>query len=289
VSGFSADWLALREPFDATARAALLVDELARRLVPGSTEAPLEIVDLGAGAGSNLRYLAPRLRGAQRWRLVDHDAALLAAALATTHAWAQARGAQCSASGSTLTLRGADLDCEITCEQRDLRDIALLPLPTGGVVTAAALLDLVSAQWLEQLAAKCRTAHTSVCFALTYDGRTTCGPPDPEDAVVLELFNRHQRGDKSFGPALGPHAASAAIAALERNGFSVITATSDWRIREHDKAIQQALFEGWCHAAAELAPERGLELEAWHARRGQHVRSGVSTLTVGHVDLVGWL
>ena len=31
------------------------------------------IVDLAAGAGSNLRYLSPRLPFEQAWTLVDHD------------------------------------------------------------------------------------------------------------------------------------------------------------------------------------------------------------------------
>lgn len=289
MSGFSSDWLALREPFDAAARAAPLAEQLAKRLASRGTAAPLEIVDLGAGAGSNLRYLAPRLRGAQRWRLVDHDEALLAAALAATRAWAEARGALCSARGATLTLRGAGLDCEIACEHRDLRELAALPLPANGLVTAAALLDLVSAEWLALLAARCRAANAAVCFALTYDGRTTYEPPEPEDATVLALFNRHQLGDKSFGPALGPNAAVAAARTFERNGFSVITAASDWLIGEESVAMQTALLAGWHGAAAEIASERRADLSRWHERRCHHVASGTSRLMVGHVDLIGWV
>jgi hypothetical protein len=289
VSGFSAEWLALREPFDVAARSALLVDELSQRLAPRSAGTALEIVDLGAGAGSNLRYLAPRLRGAQRWRLIDHDEALLSAALATTRVWAEARGAQCTVRGATLTLRGAGLECEIACEQRDLRDLAKLQLPTGALVTAAALLDLVSARWLELLAAQCRTALASLCFVLTYDGRTTCDPPESEDASVLEAFNRHQLGDKGFGPALGPGAPIAAVKSFERNGFRVSTAASDWRIGQESAAMQTALLDGWRNAAVELAPDRRTQIEDWHTHRCRHVANGASSLTIGHVDVVGWL
>ena len=52
-----ADWLALREPADAAARSAELVDRLALR-------PPLLIHDLGSGTGSMARWLAPRLPGA---------------------------------------------------------------------------------------------------------------------------------------------------------------------------------------------------------------------------------
>ena len=69
------NWLALREPADVAARSALLtrevVDAIGRRH-------PLSVLDLGAGTGSNVRYLADRLPAPQRWLLVDRDPTLLA-------------------------------------------------------------------------------------------------------------------------------------------------------------------------------------------------------------------
>ena len=61
-----ADWLALREPADAAARSAELVDRLALR-------SPLLIHDLGSGTGSMARWLAPRLPAPQRWVLQRED------------------------------------------------------------------------------------------------------------------------------------------------------------------------------------------------------------------------
>jgi len=291
MSGFSADWLALREPFDAAARAAPLVAELKRHLVRGTATAPLEIVDLGAGAGSNLRHLSPQLGGEQRWRLVDHDPALLAAATHATRAWAGRRGASASTSAAELTVRAADFVVRVATEPRDLAGDALadLVLPPGGLVTAAALLDLVSPPWLTTLAARCAAARAAVCFALTYDGRTQCTPDEPEDALVLELFNRHQRLDKGFGSALGPTAPHAADNAFAAHGYRVLTAESDWQIGPQHAAMQYALLDGWLGAALETAPQQRTVLTDWHRRRRAHVAAGRSRLVVGHVDLVGWL
>jgi hypothetical protein len=289
VSGFSAEWLKLREPFDAAARSAALVAELRAHLAQGAGAGPLEVVDLGAGAGSNLRYLAPLLGGEQSWRLVDHDRALLDAAIAATRVWAEARGAQVQQQGSALTVRAADFVCEVHCEQRDLRDIADVNLPARGLVTAAALLDLVSAKWLERLARRTTAALAYVCFVLTYDGRSVCTPADPEDAAVLALFNRHQHGDKGFGPALGPDAASAAVSAFARRSYHLSVRPSDWLIAPADHAMQHALLDGWLSAALEMAPDRARDLTAWHERRRALVAEGSATLSVGHVDIVGWL
>jgi hypothetical protein len=294
MSGFSAEWLALREPIDAAARPAELVTELAAHLSRVTAGASLDIVDLGAGAGSNLRYLAPRLGSPQRWRLVDHDAALLAAAVATTRDWASARGALVTESGGALLVRNANDEWQIRCEQRDLAGPPSassldLELPSGGLVTAAALLDLVGEEWLNALIARCRAARAAVCFALTYDGRTVCTPAEPEDAEVLTLFNRHQRLDKGLGPALGPDAARVAEAQLRARGYRVAARPSDWVIDPAHGTLQRALLDGWLGAALEIAPERRTALADWHRRRAAHVALGRSTLRVGHVDLIGWL
>ncbi len=89
MSGFSAEWLALREPADHRARNRDLLGALARRFAGRDT---LSVVDLGCGAGSNLRALAPALPRRQRWRLVDHDAALLGAARGRIAQWGDACG-----------------------------------------------------------------------------------------------------------------------------------------------------------------------------------------------------
>jgi hypothetical protein len=288
VSGFSAEWLGLREPFDAAARAASLVAALATHLDRSSDKAPLEILDLGAGAGSNFRCLALLLGGMQRWRLADNDPKLLDAALAATHSWAGGRGAEARRARNTLSMGGGDLVCYLETELVDLSDLASVELPTDGLVTAAALLDLVSQDWLETLAQRCRAAGAAVAFALTYDGRTTVEPAEPEDALVLSLFNRHQRLDKGFGPALGPGAAGAAEAAFEAHGYELRAATSDWVIGPKQHAMQLALLDGWLGAALEMGENRSA-LTSWHERRRAHVLAGRSELRVGHVDLVGWL
>jgi hypothetical protein len=286
VSGFTADWLALREPFDAAARSSALVAELRPHLPSGT---PLEILDLGAGAGSNLRNLAPLIGGAERWRLADHDPRLLEAAIATTHAWADEQGWAVKRAGATLAIDGGELTCEIACEPADLAQLEVVDLPAYGLVTAAALLDLVSQSWLDELARRCRAARAAVCFALSYDGRMICDPPEPEDREALDFFNRHQLGDKGFGPALGPEAAAVAEVAFRGQGYEVRTARSDWLVGWQDVALQLALLDGWLEAAQQIAPERQSALGSWHERRRAHVAAGHSTLRIGHVDLVGWL
>ena len=85
MSGFSADWLSLREPADLRSRDEELADALRTRFLQRDT---VSVVDLGCGTGANLRALAPLLPETQWWTLVDYDPALLLAAKRALAAWA---------------------------------------------------------------------------------------------------------------------------------------------------------------------------------------------------------
>jgi hypothetical protein len=58
----------------------------------------------------------------------------------------------------------------------------------------------------------------------------TWTPEDPQDEAVTAAFNRHQRGEKGLGPALGPEAGERGAVIFEAAGFSVTTAESPWRL-----------------------------------------------------------
>jgi|HubBroStandDraft_2_1064218.scaffolds.fasta_scaffold28004_3 hypothetical protein len=291
MSGFSAQWLALREPLDAESRdsglVAALIDSLATQSL---RKAPLEVVDLGAGTGANLRYAAPRLGGVQNWLLVERDPLLFAAVEECMSSWADESDALISGSGASLALRDERFDCRIQCVAMDLAtQLDQLPLPAAGLLTACALLDLVSEEWLRALIRNAADAQLAVWFALSYDGRISCYPVEPEDDEVRELVNRHQRRDKGFGMALGPGAARAAIKTLTEQGYRIQSAPSEWRAGPQRPALQRALVEGWFEAACEMAPQRTAALRDWMLRRCAHIEQGRSLLRVGHLDLIGTL
>ena len=284
MSGFSPGWLALREPFDTAARGVGLAAALsaARRGVPLR-----RILDLASGTGANLRYLAPRLGGDQDWLLVDHDTSLLSAIPREIARWADTHHYHAIWDEGALTVRGPGFSAAIRCRQLDLAaDLDRLPLAGCHLVTASALLDLVSEAWLEGLADACRTAGCAVLFALTYDGHTAWSPPDRDDALVRTLLNRHQETDKGFGPALGPRAGRAAGAVLTARGYRTASAAAAWRIGAGDALMQTRLIEDWSGAAAQMSPAQRARIGAWRARRLAQVTRGMSRLTVGHLDLL---
>jgi SAM-dependent methyltransferase len=282
-----AEWLRLREEADHQSRSPALLEAIAATLPAGGA---VRVLDLATGTGSNLRYLVPRLPSPQHWTVVDRSPVLLAHLLARTTAWARGLGLRAAADDGGCMLSGAGIECRIEIRVQDLGSLDAPALFDGRhLVTASALLDLVSAAWLDALAVRCRHAGASALFTITYDGRATSHPVEPEDEQVRVLFNRHQARDKGLGgPAAGPAATEAAVRAFQAAGFSVRTAQSDWRIPSSAHEFQRQLIDGWAGAATEVAPELAETIAAWRTRRVAHVVEGRSRLTVGHYDLAAW-
>jgi hypothetical protein len=179
VNGFGADWLALREPADIAARSVPLTRAIAD---PLSGEEEVRALDLAAGTGSNVRYLAEHLPPRQSWLLVDHDPALLAQVPIRMPSWGAARGYESISVRGGLVLRGDRRTCHLETRLLDLAALDDDGIFAGrALVTASALLDLVSETWLRLLAARCRENRAAVLFALTYDGAIRCAPAEPED------------------------------------------------------------------------------------------------------------
>lgn len=281
---FDPAWLALREPVDHRSRAAAAVSLLA---TAWRRRGWSRVVDLGSGTGSNLRYLAPRLPGPQRWTLVDRDADLLGRASAP------------------------ELVERLTCRTVDLAGSGLAAIADSEaqVVTGSALLDLVSRTWLERLVDECVKAGCAAHFALTYDGSAqwhaaTDDPradDDPDDGRVRRAVNAHQRRDKGFGPALGPMAGLTAETAFRAAGWRVWSMRSPWQLGPQDAPLARALVDGWEAAAVDLAEgdETGRNpsgsdptgwdpaaIRNWAGRRRATIDSGRFGLTVGHLDLL---
>jgi hypothetical protein len=268
--GFDPHWLRLRSPFDDAARAERLT-----RLFAGSLPANPRLLDLAAGTGANLRYLAPRLgQAGQRWVLADHDRVLLDA-VADEMTWWEQRSPALSR------------ECEWECRQIDLvRDLGSLdPAGFDGIVSTA-LFDLVSADWLRRFVKWLVRAPRPVLFTLSVDGRLDWTPDDPADAAMRGWIEAHQATDKGFGPGLGRHAPVLLAETLEANGFDVSTGESDWHIGPDDAAMHRALIEGYRTAALEITPASAAALiDGWAKCRLEASERGELTALVGHVDI----
>ena len=283
-----ARWLQSREPADTAARSAGLTHTISAAVAGRTT---VHVLDLATGTGANLRYLAARLPNRQRWLVVDRSSSLLARLPTLTSSWGTARGYEVQTDGPRCTIRGRQLDCHVETRCLDLVTLDDVELFTGRhLVTASALLDLASERWLRALAARCCTAGAAALFAITYNGRSSCLPTEPEDDMIRDLLNQHQKTDKGLGgPAAGPDAAECAARCFAEVGYRVRSAPSDWVLGPAEHHLQRLLIEGWGEAAIHMVRSDVAAIESWRTRRLAHVEANRSRLVVGHLDVAAWL
>jgi hypothetical protein len=262
----SRTWLALREPADAAARARELLEPLERALSDGRRQV---IHDLGCGTGAMGRWLGPLLPGPQHWVLHDLDADLLQRA------------------ADDVPDPAAD-GAQVTIETRR-SDIAGLPpgeLAGATLVTASALLDMLSDAELTQLVTACARAGCPILLTLSVVGQVVLTPPDPLDIRVATAFNSHQRRMTEGGRLLGPEAVASAAGKFGALGAEVIVAPSPWRLGAGQRELIRQWFSGWVGAACDQDPELAVLIDVYCSRRMGQLAAGQLTVSVGHADLL---
>lgn len=276
MSGFSAEWLRLREPVDHRSRDARLLARAAELVAP-LTE-PV-IYDLGAGAGSNLRGTAPALGSRQRWVLVDYDPALLSASLDYIGGWAEQ--VRATPAGLEAEFKGKAIRVELK-----RADLAADPAPWGAqrpdLVTSAALFDLVSVEWIERFCSALASQRIPLYTTLVHDAVARWSPPHEADGAMTAAFERHFGTDKGFGRSAGNAAIGILTNCLRDLGYIVETADSPWRLDANDAAMIGALAEGWADAVRQTGAVGADAISAWLAAR----KAANANCLVGHKDLL---
>lgn len=265
---YSSGWLGLREGADAEARSPELLGPLGRFLA--GVRRPV-IRDLGCGTGSLGRWLAPRLPGAQHWILQDRDPELLAHAAATM--------AHRAADGAPVTV-------ETLC--LDVTAMTAADLAGTSLVAGSALLDLLTGDEVDRIAAACIGAGCPALFTLSVTGQVELTPADPLDAEIAAAFDAHQRRRTGGRRLLGPDAARAAAMAFARHGAEVLTRPSPWRLGPDRAELAARWLRGWVDAAVEHRPELATPAEGYLRDRLSLAAAGGLRVVVGHGDLLAY-
>ncbi|GAA2010899.1 SAM-dependent methyltransferase [Microbacterium ulmi] len=258
------EWLTLRESADARARAAGLAALVGERMPRG----PLAIHDLGSGTGSMMRWLAPLLPGPQTWMLHDWNSALLAAA--------------------EPALDAGGRPAAVSARVGDLARLDAVHLAGASLVTASALLDVLTREELESIVRACRATGAPFLASLTVTGLVRLDPVDPADRIFQAAFNRHQRRAVEGRRLLGPDAPRVVADLFAAAGWDVQAADTPWTLAAPDADLIAEWLEGWIEAAVEQRPALSEWAEEFRARRiGQLARDEL-TVVVDHRDVLAW-
>jgi SAM-dependent methyltransferase len=272
MSGFSPDWLALREPADHRARDSGIAAMVEARF---ATRGSVAVIDVGCGTGSNLRATSQLLPDRQSWTLVDYDRGLLASARSALARWAD--GVEIADHG--LALVKGRRRIAVTFRHADLAaDLEAALAGDADLVTASALFDLCSGPFIRRFAQAVARKRAAFLTVLTYNGIQRFTPRHPLDQGIAQAFNAHQMRDKGFGPSAGPTAPAELADAFRAVGYLVSEGDSPWQLTvATDGALLSELTTGKVAAVAETGMLDATALAVWSAIR----HTGAE---VGHTD-----
>ena len=133
----------------------------------------------------------------------------------------------------------------------------------------------------------CVARGAAALFTLSYDGAIDWRDDDPDDGLVREAMNAHQRREKGIGRALGPDATVVADRLFREAGYKTYLRPSPWILNGlKDRELTLALMQGWIEASIELRPTDADRLRAWQSRRAATVQAGAYEVMVGHYDVL---
>jgi hypothetical protein len=263
----SSEWLALREQEDADARSRDLAVAAAARLEPG----PITIHDLGSGTGSMMRWLAPLLPGPQTWILHDWNPDLLDHALET----------------SRLTGRN-NADVAVHSRPGNLADLRASDVIGASLVTASALLDVLTSPELHSIVNACVGAGCPALFTLSVTGDVRLSPRYGLDTEFEHAFNAHQLRDADGRQQLGRYGAPIARGLFTQAGWRVRPITTHWRLDYRRPKLLSEWFAGWVDAAVEQNPALRSQEHHYRELRAAQISRGELTAEVRHMDLLAW-
>ena len=262
----SGDWLALREPEDARARSRELALAASGLLGPGR----IVIHDLGSGPGSMMRWLAPLLPGPQTWVLHDWDSNLVGRA------------------SNGVVLDRERRPVSVRTRSGELAHLDPADLDGASLVTASALLDVLTSEEIRAVARACVAVGCPVLLSLSVTGEVRLDPPEPRDAVFEASFNAHQERRVGGRRLVGPSGVALAQRLFLEAGWNIRPAATFWRLGDHDPRLLDQWFDGWCDAALEQRADLQVDGAEYRALRSSQSRRGALSAVVVHTDLLAW-
>jgi SAM-dependent methyltransferase len=296
-------YLSAKRSIDDRALNRVVLDSLRAHVVPGPSDRPLRILEIGAGNGTMVERLV-------EWGLVrraeyvglDADAVAVADGAATLERWAGARGLQADASAgaSAVRVRGPDLDLSARMVQGDLLrfDPGAIDLDPVDLVIANQFLDLMDVAALLPRLWRWVRPDGFFWFTTSYDGETILEPAiAPElEAQIFALYNRSMdertrdgqpAGDSRCGRHLFGHLAASGAEVLAAGSSDAVVFPSAGRYVRDEAVFLHHILDT---IGAELRGSPELDaarFAAWLAERHRQVDDASLVYIAHQLDFFG--
>jgi len=281
---FNADWLNERYPYDSEARNKT-IESTALNYLKAKTS--LNLVDVGAGTGSNALYLMDKLKQDQSWTFIEMDTTLNPIlirrlkdfALYHKYEWEE------QADKYKITTPAKTLSFQILNDSL-LNIASLVDLSSVDLVLGNAIFDLLPATQIEAFLSPILKEKGACLFTMNYQ-EMEFRPTDPFDDNYISLYNKHMERPQAFGRAMGKQAGKKLVQLFKEADWSSQEADSYWQLMEDDIKMHYYLLNFMENALQELDFEVQLkeQFPKWLQRKKELIITRRQQLSIGHLDI----
>lgn len=283
ATDFQVEWLEGRFSFDAKARNKTVEQACLEHF---SKRASLNIVDIGAGTGSNFRYFWNRFSQNQNWTFVELNPELAKVAKEKCIQFAQEQQFLVSNQRDRLIFqKGKQYRSVQILHQSFLELHQFLDLNTIDLITAGAVFDLLSTNMLDQFLSKIITSQTALLATINYTGMRF-KHSTKRDQQYVQLYEAHMCRQQAFGRAIGPKFPDYLKAFSNAKSIPLLMGSSHWIIGPNDHKMHQFLLDYMEKGLGEMLRDKTQrpDFQNWLAEKRSLSQQGRLELQVLHQD-----
>ncbi|MFM7083914.1 MAG: hypothetical protein ACKOW3_02760 [Hyphomicrobium sp.] len=235
----------------------------------------LNIMDLKAGIGANIRALAPILPLDQNWTLCVQNKNEMNIVVDYLTRWAPAFTEKngeyfLERQGLKLGLKFHSLSSE--AEQSSLS------FESHNLIVMDGHLNHLTPQNIRKLVQKTAQQNAAFLARLVFDGRIKFFPPQPPDNPFTAAYNRRLMKDIGFGLPAGHLAIEHLSEQFRLCGYTLIEGKSPLHLHEKDQSLMSALLKQLAQSQREIAKGHDKMIDMWLARSRRHMEVGQNDL-----------
>ena len=282
---FYNSWLAQREPFDFLARSNLLVNEIKK-----DSKIINNLVDLGTGTGSFLRWYICQKLTFHTGTLIDYDRRLLNSIGLSFRKFFKDTDFVIKKLNADKYLFSGHLYQESSKILLNRKNIFNFNTKFNqyDLISLSALADLLSKKYIKKLLSNISSGKY-LYFSLCFNGKIKWLPTNEFDKYITRQFNNHQIQDKGFGVALGSNSIKYIELVAKQEDYSIFKKDSSWKIdtlTNESQLFQQKYLNIILNALKKDEITDKKVLQSWFSKRIGLIKNKRSNLNVGHNDIL---
>ena len=280
---FQVEWLEERFSFDTKARNKIIEQACITHF---KDKERLNILDIGAGTGSNFQHLWNRFPQHQNWIFVELNPELAQVAKEKCIQLAKKQGFSIAEENKRLVFQKEKQYRSIQILNQSFLELhQFLDLDKVDLITAGAVFDLLSSTMLDQFLNQLLEHQIALLATINYTGMHF-QHSSTTDQQFIQLYEAHMCRQQDFGRAIGPKFPEYLKAFSNAKSIPLLMGSSHWIIGPTDHKMHRFLLDYMEKGIGETLTDtkQKLSFQNWLTSKRNTLQQGQLELQVSHQD-----